>query len=261
MSHSADVFQNLAIHEKWESVYRDNPTLDEFNERLLDRILESISPVAGASVLDAGCGSGAHSFRFAARGFETTGFDVSKGMLEIARKKARDLNLDVEFKHGDLIEGTGLEGPFDMIHCRGVLMHISQWRKVAQNLAGRLHQGGSLVIIENNHRSVEMRMVRMVRHLRRRKRRMIINQDGIEFHDSKQGFAPLTRAADVRCLLEELRTCGLEPRNRFASEFVDINRFRAGIARSIAIQLNRVYFGFHLPATLACGNVLIATKR
>ncbi|GAB4339156.1 MAG: class I SAM-dependent methyltransferase [Calditrichia bacterium] len=50
--------------------------------------------------VDAGCGSGLHSLALASAGVQVTGVDISDGMIEAARKNARDLNLPVDWKVG-----------------------------------------------------------------------------------------------------------------------------------------------------------------
>ena len=67
---------------------------------LLERIFrESGRPVR--TVLDLGCGTGAHAVRLAQRGYEVVGVDLSEDMLRIARDRARSVpRLDVELRPG-----------------------------------------------------------------------------------------------------------------------------------------------------------------
>ena len=57
-----------------------------------------------ARVLDLACGTGEAALVFAAAGCEITGVDQSAAMLDIARGKARDAGLRVEFIRGDMRE-------------------------------------------------------------------------------------------------------------------------------------------------------------
>lgn len=52
-------------------------------------------------ILDVGCGTGRHSIEMAKRGYRITGIDLSESMLQEAGKKARSLNLDIDFQHHD----------------------------------------------------------------------------------------------------------------------------------------------------------------
>ena len=66
------------------------------------------------SISDWGCGTGSHSLRLAAKGYEIGGADLSAGMLEKARLKAQALppGAKVEFRQGD-IASVGFGRKFD----------------------------------------------------------------------------------------------------------------------------------------------------
>lgn len=55
----------------------------------------------GMRLLDVGCGTGRHAVELAKRGLEVTGVDVSTGMLEVARAKAAEAGVLVEFIEAD----------------------------------------------------------------------------------------------------------------------------------------------------------------
>ena len=46
-------------------------------------------------ILDIGCGTGRHAIELARRGYRVTGFDLSEGQLELARKKAAAAGVQV----------------------------------------------------------------------------------------------------------------------------------------------------------------------
>jgi len=54
------------------------------------------------TILDLGCGTGGHALILAKRGYKVTGVDRSLPMLGIARKKAKEAQLNVEFIEGDV---------------------------------------------------------------------------------------------------------------------------------------------------------------
>lgn len=54
------------------------------------------------TILDLGCGTGGHALILAKRGYTVSGVDRSASMLEIARRKAEDQRLEIEFIEGDL---------------------------------------------------------------------------------------------------------------------------------------------------------------
>jgi SAM-dependent methyltransferase len=66
------------------------------------------------SILDLGCGTGNHALVLAKRGYKVTGIDRSAQMLAIARRKAQDAGLDINFIEGN-ITNAEFEGKFDAV--------------------------------------------------------------------------------------------------------------------------------------------------
>jgi ubiquinone/menaquinone biosynthesis C-methylase UbiE len=258
-----DAFQDEQIHDLWESHYRNNRNQDRFNDIIMDRILRCLNLRPGANVLDAGCGGGAHTVRFAKRGFYCTGVDISRPMLERAKElaAAEGVAPRVSYVCCGLEDLSRLDTRFDAVHCRGVLMHIPRWQDVLGELCRVLLPGGKIVILEGNHRSLELAIVRVVRFLRKSEARLVASPAGVEFHRAKQGHAPLTRVANVPHLIAELQSHRIRSLYRFATEFWDIGRFPAGILRNSAILFNRAWFTLRLPALFSSGNAVIAEKR
>jgi len=58
---------------------------DRLEKKAIDRLLPNIDD--GSRFLEVGCGTGHWSEYFSNRGFEVTGIDVSKEMIEVAKKK------------------------------------------------------------------------------------------------------------------------------------------------------------------------------
>jgi len=83
-------------------------------------LLEGIFKRSGrpvGTVLDLGCGTGAHAVRLAQHGFEVVGVDLSDGMLGAARRRAGQAGTDnVRFVRGD-IRAIRLDRRFDAVIC------------------------------------------------------------------------------------------------------------------------------------------------
>lgn len=62
-----------------------------------DCALDLFKVTPGMSILDVGCGTGNFSIKIAAKGGVVTGIDVSDKMLNIAVKKTKKKNLNIEF--------------------------------------------------------------------------------------------------------------------------------------------------------------------
>jgi SAM-dependent methyltransferase len=64
----------------------------------LERVLDVKT---GARLLDVGCGVGRHVVELARRGYRMTGIDVSRGLLRVGERLAREAGVDVELRHLD----------------------------------------------------------------------------------------------------------------------------------------------------------------
>lgn len=66
------------------------------------------------TILDLGCGTGGHATILAKRGYNVVGVDCSREMLDIAKRKANEANLSIEFIDGD-ITNLNLQKKFDAV--------------------------------------------------------------------------------------------------------------------------------------------------
>lgn len=121
--------------------------LDELDTKPLDRwLLERLAVLAdGGPVADAGCGPGQVGFHLAAAGADVTGFDLSPGMVEIARTSFPELAFEV----ADLTalpaptrgaDGwAGIAAWYSLVHLAG-----SELRPAVALLTAALRPGGWL---------------------------------------------------------------------------------------------------------------------
>ncbi|MGZ5291508.1 MAG: class I SAM-dependent methyltransferase [Actinomycetota bacterium] len=135
------------IREFWD---RDATTYDATKSHAISDVLEAAMwrqalrdalPEPGATVLDAGAGTGALSLLAAELGYEVTALDLSPGMLAQAERKAKERGLDdrMTFVVGSAVEPP--PGPFDAVVERHVLWTTTDpvavlraWRGVASRL-------------------------------------------------------------------------------------------------------------------------------
>ena len=97
----------------------------------------------GATVLDAGCGTGRVAIRLAGRGFACTGVDVDAGMLDVARDRAPSLR----WVEADLAR-LDLGGTFDLVVAAGNVVPLvapGTEEIVVGRLAAHVAPGGLLV--------------------------------------------------------------------------------------------------------------------
>jgi SAM-dependent methyltransferase len=69
---------------------------------LIKQIIRDYCKIPVHSILDLGCGTGNHTLRFAEWGYEVTGVDRSKEMLDIAKAKADQKKIHCTFFQSDL---------------------------------------------------------------------------------------------------------------------------------------------------------------
>jgi ubiquinone/menaquinone biosynthesis C-methylase UbiE len=257
-----DTFESPETHQRWESVYRTHPLLDRLNDRIVERLLEIMRPAPGALLLDAGCGVGSHLMRFARRGFQCTGVDLSQTVLEQATENVarNQLGARVRFSCEALEKLSFADASFDLVHCRGVLMHIPDWKRALAELVRVLKPAGRIAILEANHRAVEARLVRLARRFRKSQSRMQPTADGVEFWSEEGGHPFVHRVANQRVLRQELESRGVRLLRSSAAEFWDVNFFPSGLARSAAIRFNQLWFALHGPAGLSSGVAMVGEK-
>ena len=114
--------------------------------------------------------------------------------------------------------------------------------------------------MESNSSSLEIAIVRIVRQLTARESRMVEAPGGLEFWSEKNGNPFLARSANVGFLIQRLAREDVTLLHRFPTEFWDVNRFPAGIARKAAVQFNRMAFSRCFLSFLSAGNGIIGQK-
>ncbi|WP_048085897.1 class I SAM-dependent methyltransferase [Archaeoglobus veneficus] len=99
-------------------------------------------------ILDVGTGTGFLALILAELGHEVVGIDLSKGMLEVAKKKARKLGVDVEFKLGDAENLPFDDCSFDAVICRHLLWTLPNPQKAIEEWSRVVRDGGKVVAID-----------------------------------------------------------------------------------------------------------------
>lgn len=86
---------------------------NEEAETFISTILKATGLNAPAKVLDSACGAGRYSIAFAKMGFDVTGFDLSRLLLEHAVRQAKEEGVNIDFFRSDIRE-VKLSGKFDL---------------------------------------------------------------------------------------------------------------------------------------------------
>jgi len=145
--------QNKEIERIWNDAFVERTGgYDTYGEDLsqLFGILNISPPTEERLVLDAGCGTGKCSIPLAKLGFTVIGVDISEKAVEIARQKAREAELEIEFTVKDLEALPFEDRTFDYVFCGGVLHHFPNLQKVETELYRVLKENGKFYSYEAN---------------------------------------------------------------------------------------------------------------
>jgi len=133
----------------WNASYRDGPPpWDIARPQPAVVRLASAGGFAGA-VLDAGCGTGENALEIASLGLPVLGFDVAETALAIARAKANDRGLEVEFALADALALEGLGRRFETVLDCG-LFHTfdsDERPQYVASLASVTEHGGTVYVL------------------------------------------------------------------------------------------------------------------
>ena len=105
------------------------------------------APLAGANVLDVGCGGGLLSEAMAAAGARVTALDLSPELLRVARLHAKESGAQVDYRQQS-VESLADEAPgnFDVVTCMEMLEHVPDPASVVEACGRLLKPGGRLFL-------------------------------------------------------------------------------------------------------------------
>jgi 2-polyprenyl-6-hydroxyphenyl methylase/3-demethylubiquinone-9 3-methyltransferase len=105
------------------------------------------SALAGARVLDVGCGGGLLCESLARAGATVTGIDLAAGMIEVARLHAASQNLKIDYRLEDAQQlAATAGGTFDIVTCMELLEHVPAPAATVAALARLARAGGSVFV-------------------------------------------------------------------------------------------------------------------
>ena len=143
---------------------------DEEDARWIINLLQrSISVNTRSSVLDIACGSGRHSLELARRGFNVTGFDLSKfliGEAKIGQKESKEKDLKVRFLIKDM-RNFNFNNSFDIavniFTSFGYFDNDQENFSVIRNVSDSLKTGGYFLFDFLNKRYLEENLISMTK--------------------------------------------------------------------------------------------------
>jgi ubiquinone/menaquinone biosynthesis C-methylase UbiE len=173
-------------------------------------VLTRLLPPAPAKILEVGAGTGVMSLLLAELGYSVTATDISKGMLDEARRKASERRLAIAFEIADAEALPFGEKTFDAVFGRHILWTLpypdralGEWRRV-------LKPGGRLVLVDSlaAPSSAAGRLQRLVSDLLRRLRRP--TGTGHRYSAQVHAALPLAGNGDPTRYTDLIREAGFE---------------------------------------------------
>jgi len=132
----------------------DNEIFTQGTSGECDFIEKEIKHNKKCNILDIGCGTGRHSIELSRRGYTVVGIDLSESLLERAKEKASEQNLQISFQKHDARNLPFLD-EFDLVImlCEGAfpLMETDEMNfQILQNAANALKPDGKMIFTTLN---------------------------------------------------------------------------------------------------------------
>ena len=135
-----------ALARRWWDPQGPQRPLHELNPARLGYVGERL-PLAGAAVLDVGCGVGLLSEALAAEGARVTALDLAPELIEVARLHLLESGRQVDYRLQSVESlADELPGHFDAITCMEMLEHVPDPASVLAACARLLKPGGQLFL-------------------------------------------------------------------------------------------------------------------
>lgn len=114
----------------------------------IEQIIRENRTGPAVTFLDLGCGTGSHAIRLAKRGYQVTGVDRSREMLDLAKEKSREAGVNCRFIQSD-IRSFRTEEKFDVIIMMfavlGYFTENDEIRNVLDVVSDHLNPGGLFI--------------------------------------------------------------------------------------------------------------------
>lgn len=137
------VFNEFAL--EYDNWYEEK--IGRFVDRIeTDLAFRMLKINKGMKIIDIGCGTGNFSIKLAKRGCHVTGIDVSEKMLKIARKKACEQKLNIDFINMDVKDLKFADNEFDAAISMAAFEFIDDIPRVTDEIFRTVKVGGQVLI-------------------------------------------------------------------------------------------------------------------
>ena len=114
---------------------------------LQDVVIDRLDPQSGVKWVDLACGTGAVAEKAAERGADVTGIDIAPALIETAKERAAERNLDIDYRVGD-VENLDLEdASYDVVSSTCGVMFAPDHEATARELTRVVKPGGRIGLV------------------------------------------------------------------------------------------------------------------
>ncbi|MFH1362387.1 MAG: class I SAM-dependent methyltransferase, partial [bacterium] len=131
----------------WYDKHVGNKGSDFHQQLVIPGAIKLLAPKKDEKILDVACGQGVFCRKLAELGVETSGCDLSKRLINLAKQHSKNINYSVE----DATKLTSFQNEtFDAVSCHLAIQNINPLEKVIAAVARVLKKGGRFLIIMNH---------------------------------------------------------------------------------------------------------------
>lgn len=159
---AAELAKFSALAHRWWDLEGEFAPLHQINPLRLGWI-DAQRPLAGAKVLDVGCGGGILADAMARKGADVLGIDLAEKSLQAARLHALDAQTPRIQYRALAVEELAAEAPasFDVVTCMEMLEHVPDPASVVAACAALVKPGGQ-VFFSTIHRQIKSYLMAIV---------------------------------------------------------------------------------------------------
>ncbi|MSR14667.1 MAG: bifunctional 2-polyprenyl-6-hydroxyphenol methylase/3-demethylubiquinol 3-O-methyltransferase UbiG [Gammaproteobacteria bacterium] len=141
-----EVAKFSALAATWWDPHGDSRTLHDINPCRLE-FIATRSEIAGARILDVGCGGGLLTEALTSRGGLVTGIDAAAAVVAVARGHAEAAGLAIDYAETTAEAYAELHGAaFDTVVCMELIEHVPHPESLISACGRLLKPGGALFV-------------------------------------------------------------------------------------------------------------------
>ena len=146
MGSSPEAFAQLKNNLRASWMAGDFGQIARLNAKEAQGFVARLNLKPGTKVLDVACGTGNQSIPAGRTGAQVTGLDIAPNLLEQARQRAAEENLEIEFVEGDAEKLPYPDGQFDVVLSMFGAMFAPRPEVVASELKRVCRPGGMVAM-------------------------------------------------------------------------------------------------------------------